>query len=676
MKRMTTAAMSALFSIFLLGFQYSPAWAQSENEPVPMAAVPAAEVSPSEEIAPTRANFSNRASTEAYIDGVIQSLMAADNIAGVSLAIVKDGEVFLAKGYCFSNLEARTPVDSSSMFRIGSISKTFVWTALMQLVEEGQITLDDPVNDHLPVNFQIPDGGYDEPIRIWHLMSHSPGFEDGGIGYLFSNSADLTMTLDDYLLNYRPDRVRPAGVTTSYSNYGAALAGKIVAHVSAMGFEDYMDARIFAPLGMSSSSFREPLGDDARDGHPTSLSDELAARISSGFEWKKGWFEEGDFEWITSVAPAGSVSSSADDMALFMLAHLGFGANENGRMLSEESQATMRELTFSNAESINGLAHGFIQYTMPGEYDAWGHGGDTIYFHSNMIMVPELDLGIYVSTNSIGGGGIRNGLPNLIVEHFFTDGALAKLTPPEDFAERGQRFAGTYEINRRSYSKLERIFGIPGSFMTVSVDEEGYLLLTAGPNTSRWVETAPLTFRNVKNGSVIAFREDEDGTITQFLIAFGIMAGDRVGFFSGPNWFFMIVGLAVLGSIGAITGSILRRKREITQTVYEKYGSRIIAANALTWILFFVLFGLGLAPLAGGPTAPFDPFPSTLLFLSLWAALIGALLSLAGMASLYPVWQAKSWPLWRRIRHSVVVVVFFTFALTLNYWNLIGFKYF
>lgn len=150
-----------------------------------------------------------------------------------------------------------------SLFRIGSASKTFTWTVIMQLVEEGRLSLDYPVNDHLPPALQVPDQGYDEPIRVRHLMTHSPGFEDTALGHLFVRDPGAVLSLEEYLARYRPARVRPPGVVTAYSNYGVSLAGAKVSAVAGVPFEAYVERRILEPLGMDHTTFREPLGEDA-----------------------------------------------------------------------------------------------------------------------------------------------------------------------------------------------------------------------------------------------------------------------------------------------------------------------------------------------------------------------------------------------------------------------------
>ncbi|HEY8351667.1 MAG TPA: serine hydrolase domain-containing protein, partial [Sphingomonadales bacterium] len=173
------------------------------------------------------------AELETYLDGVVKAEMGARKLVGAAISIVKDGEVIFAKGYGFEDLERRVPVDPAmTLFRPGSVSKLFTWTAIMQLVEQGKIDLDADVNRYL-TQFQIPEA-FGAPVTIRNLLTHSGGFEDGGIGYLFVESPDEIVPLAESLARHIPGRVRPpttdfaSGTGVAYSNYGTALAGLIV----------------------------------------------------------------------------------------------------------------------------------------------------------------------------------------------------------------------------------------------------------------------------------------------------------------------------------------------------------------------------------------------------------------------------------------------------------------
>ncbi|MFV9630163.1 MAG: serine hydrolase domain-containing protein [Methanosarcinales archaeon] len=192
---------------------------------------------------------------EAFIDGVMVAQMEAYYIPGATISVVKDGELFFAKGYGYADMEYGKPVIANeTLFRIGSVSKLFTWTAVMQLAEQGKLDLNADVNTYL-TDFKIPDT-YPEPITLAHLMTHTAGFED--YHRIFARSADDIEPLGEYLANNMPARVRPPGEFIAYSNYGTSLAGYIVEEVSSMPFDVYIEENIYKPLDIQRSTFRQP----------------------------------------------------------------------------------------------------------------------------------------------------------------------------------------------------------------------------------------------------------------------------------------------------------------------------------------------------------------------------------------------------------------------------------
>ena len=188
--------------------------------------------------------------------GFVPYALAAGDIAGAVVVVVKDGAVLVQKGYGHADVEARTPVDpAATLFRPGSVSKLFTWTAVMQLVEQGKLDLDADVNQYL--DFEIParDG---TPVTLRQAMTHTTGFEEQ-IRALITADPDEITPLGDALKYWVPERIHVPGATPAYSNYATALAGYIVERVSGESFDDYIERHSFQPLGMDRSSFRQPL---------------------------------------------------------------------------------------------------------------------------------------------------------------------------------------------------------------------------------------------------------------------------------------------------------------------------------------------------------------------------------------------------------------------------------
>jgi len=185
---------------------------------------------------------------EAFLDAFFTEKMEEMHIPGAAFVMVKDGDIFLMKGYGYANLEKQIPVDpEQTIFRIGSVSKLFTWTTAMQALEKGLLELDTDVNRYLK-NFQLPTT-YAEPVTLHHLMTHTAGFEDRWIGYR-TYDEDKVLEFGQFMASNIPDRVTAPGSVHSYSNYGTDLAGYLVEQVSGTSFSEYVEKNIFQPLGM------------------------------------------------------------------------------------------------------------------------------------------------------------------------------------------------------------------------------------------------------------------------------------------------------------------------------------------------------------------------------------------------------------------------------------------
>src|SRR5262245_30240763 len=198
----------------------------------------------------------DRAELEAFIDGIMVANLRDKHVAGATISVVKDGALLFAKGYGFADVAKRRPTDPErSLFRIGSTSKLFTWTAVMQLVEQGKLDLDADVNRYL--DFKIP-ATFPQPITLRHIMTHTPGFEEDSRDLISDDSTTL-IPLGRWLATHIPGRVRPPGTFASYSNYATALAGYIVQRTSGTPWDDYIEQHVLAPLGMMQTATRQPL---------------------------------------------------------------------------------------------------------------------------------------------------------------------------------------------------------------------------------------------------------------------------------------------------------------------------------------------------------------------------------------------------------------------------------
>src|SRR5437763_126453 len=380
---------------------------------------------------------------EAFLDGLIPAQLQNRDIAGAVVSVVKDGRVLLEKGYGYADFVAKKPVVADkTLFRPGSISKVFTAIAVMQLVEQGKLDLDRDINNYL--DFALPQT-YPEPITLRRLLTHTAGFEET-LKNLFVPSAREMRPLRDYLIAAMPARIFPPGEVPSYSNYGLTLAGYIVERVSGEPFEKYIAAHILDPLRMEHSTFAQPL--------PPALEPEMSVGYLAAAEGPR------KFEFVTA-APAGALSATASDMSRLMLALLGEGSIDGATILKPDSVRAMETREFELHPDLHAIGFILMDYSMNGQRIV-GHGGDTIYFHSDLMLIPEAHIGLFISYNSAGSrpGGGRTELLRACMNRYFPEPVTALPSIDLKTAQSdGRAVRGIYTGSRRAESTLLKVAG-------------------------------------------------------------------------------------------------------------------------------------------------------------------------------------------------------------------------
>lgn len=438
--------------------------------------------------APAGVNLLTKADVDAWLDGYLPYALKSGDIAGAEVAIVKDGQILTTRGYGYADVEKRRPIDPAKiLFRPGSVSKLVTWTAVMQLVDEGKLDLDRDVNTYL--DFKIPprDG---KPVTLLQILTHTAGFEETAKD-LIAYDPKYAMPLGAYLKRYTPKRIFAPGTTPAYSNWGTALAGYVVERVSGMPFDDYIETRIFAPLGMVNTSFRQPL--------PARLQANLARGYSRASE------EPTPFEFVVP-APAGSMSSTATDMARFMIAHL-----EGGRgILSPRAWRTMHNSPLTLLPPLNRMQLGFFETNVNGR-KVNAHLGDTMGFHTSLHLFMRERTGLYVSFNSGGkegaAGALRGAMFQDFADRYFPGTQRDGRVDPKVAAEHAKLMSGNWIASRRPDSNFLKLINLIGQ-TSISANDKGELIVSSllGPNgvPRRWVEIAPYVWRDVDSDDRLA----------------------------------------------------------------------------------------------------------------------------------------------------------------------------
>lgn len=599
---------------------------------------------------------------ESFMDSVMNEHMVDYNIPGATISVVNTTDVLFSKGYGYANLEEQTSVSpNETLFRVASISKLFTFTAVMQLVEQGLLDLDTDVNTYLS-EFKIPDT-YPEPITLSHLMSHTPGFEEKIFTFL-PRSLDDLLSLEEYLSTRMPERIRPPGEISAYSNYGAALAGYIVAQVANTNFDEYIEDNIFNPLNMTHSSFRQPL--------PSGLLTDVVTEYS----YEEGNYYPQEFGAIHAT-PAGSLSSTAIDMANFMIAHLQNGSFGGNRILQESTAQLMHTRHFSHDPRITGWAHGFMEDTINNQSIIW-HGGDLAFSHSALVLVPEHNTGLFVCYSGGGSAVTRNMLLYEFFDHYFPIADSAEVEPPEDFRKRAGKFTGIYRTTRTDYSSLMVAPLLVFNTIRIDAKRDGTLMVIGLASTDIFfVEIDHLLFRYVDGSLLMSFREDSKGRITyMFIDRNPTIAYEKLTGFESIG-FILTVLILCLGTflsvllvelIVFIYNRVKHKEKTPSPVLTHVARGMILGTSALN-----ILFVLGLTiTLLTADLA--TKIPAILIVL-----LIIPILTTISSAGLIPltvfVWKDKYWNIVKRVHYSVTTFLAVVFVLWLFYWNLLGFHF-
>lgn len=427
-----------------------------------------------------RHDLQNPAELSGVFDTVVSKRMERYHIPGVALAVVKDGKLHWSKGYGYADLETKTPVEADkTIFRIGSITKVFTATAVMQLVDEGKVNLDEEINKFLNDKLAYRNG---VPVTLHHLLPHSEGFRE--IPGRRTSSADKILPLRVFLKD-RLVQDHYAGELGTYGTYGMALSGLLVENISGMPYRDYLQKKLFAPLQMTHTN-------------ATDIPEENKKFFATGYDYSGEEYKKMAFEYYHTF-PASDVNSTATDMASFMLMLLNDGRYRDKRILSPHSATQMKTTQFRNDPRLVGYTNGLFESTINGTKAVY-HGGVMDGYASLMYLWPEKNLGLFMVCNR-EEHAFLNSLLNNFLYYFFPAPAAPVDRPDPSLKTNMAKFAGNFQ--RPGAPKID-----------ITVNGDSTLSFWGG----RWLQVEPLLFR-VTNGTLdtgedlIAFKENKKGEI-------------------------------------------------------------------------------------------------------------------------------------------------------------------
>jgi CubicO group peptidase (beta-lactamase class C family) len=596
---------------------------------------------------------------ERFLDETIAAQLADHEVPGATVSVVKDGKLLFAKGYGVANIEESRPVVASeTLFRIGSVTKLFTWTAVMQLVEQGRLDLNADVNSYLET-LEIP-ATHPQPITMAGLMTHTAGFEDRQLG-LSVLEEERSRPLDAALAADMPARIYAPGEVTAYSNYGAALAGHIVEQISGEPLDAYLQRHVLEPLDMRHSTLRQE------------LRRELSGDLAVSYQEVNGTLEPLPREYFDFV-PAAGMSATATDMAHFMIAHLQEGRFADGRILKHATAQDMHRQHFTNDPRLSGMTLGFAEQRH-GDERILMHPGSTNFeqFQSYLMLMPGRGLGLFASFNSVGGGPAKGAVVQAFLDRYVPQPAPRQTEGVEDYAQRAPHFEGSYQSTRTTKSNIEKLAGLIPSAVEVSANADGTLAIAGGPlgDARRWLEVEPLLFREVGGWEEVAFAADSTGSVTS------MFADDLpiVGFTKQQWWeqsrlhlglLAGSMGVFLTAAIGLPIAGLRNRWRHGSTTRGARLTRGLAWLASLLFVAFPVVLAVGLADLERG----ISPLARSALAVGLAGAAVAAALAVGAALA----WRNRYWGFAGRVYITVIAVTALEFVWFLNHWNVLGFR--
>ena len=332
------------------------------------------------------------------VDRAIKQVIEEFQAVGVSAVVVKGGEIVYNKSFGFKDLESRTPLRNDHLMRIASISKSFTATALMQLVEQGKISLDDDVSEL--IGFRVRNPRFpNTPITLRMLLSHTATIRDKG-GYFTLDRINPAINGDceDAYFDYEP------GTSYRYSNLGLNLAGAVLEKVTGVRFDEYIKKNILDPLGLY-GGYNVDMLDQSRLATLYRFRKDKLVKATQAYKSIADEMSTYILGYSAPIfSPTGGVKMTAHDLAIYMMMHMNYGEYNGVRIISEESAKLMQTPVWKGRTRYGLCLCEYTKYINDEEYNGEekpliGHSGGAQGLKSMMIWSPVDGWGIIVMTN-------------------------------------------------------------------------------------------------------------------------------------------------------------------------------------------------------------------------------------------------------------------------------------
>ena len=586
------------------------------------------------------------------LEATVDSLLQENNIPGAGIALVHQDSVIWSGGVGYADYEDKKPVTVNHLFRVGSISKTFVAMGIMQLVEEGKLSLDDKVQELVPsVEIKNP-WKESDPVRVKHLLEHTSGFDDMHFSEFYNTQHDPNISLEKALSINPKSRVvrwRP-GTRYSYSNPGYAVAGFIIEKITGQSYEEYLRRSILKPLDMMQSSF--------------AYSDSVKQEMVTGY---KGKYNPVEYQHIY-LRPAGMLHSSPADMAKFVQLLLNDGSLDGQKIIADSLLSRM-ETTKTTLAAKHGFTKGYglgITHSEMAGYPNLNHNGGIDGFLAQYMYFPEYDLGYVLLLNSSNGfGDIREAITKLLLQNVKKPEPQSIVDLPREQLEQYEGYYASRSPRNQLFMPLDVL--LAGLTLEVSDDTLRSKGFMESPKSLLPVSEKKFRRKDKKTASAFFMDTKEYGQVMQHDSDFYVKTG---------RWKKYVYRGAFFGGLGLLATLLLFSLFWIPFEIYRKYSSKHtpFSYQSLFWWPFVALCSVGLLVLGASQLELLTIGERTAEAMAITVATY-----LFGISSIGALWTSlHSWtkeihPA-MKIYFSLISVTLIGFTLFLIYWDWMGLR--
>jgi len=592
----------------------------------------------------TQLDINNKDEVEKYFDEHLAKLLKKYPVPGGVVSVVRDGKVYFAKGFGYQDPGKTKPVNNDSVFRIGSVTKSFTATAIMQLVEQGKLDLHADINKYLKGFKVVGKGG--KKVTIHNLLTHTAGFDES-LDHFITGKKHIP--LDVVVKKYMPKMIVEPGVEPIYSNYGFGLLGYIVQVVSGQTYEEYMQQHIFDPLNMKDTTLL------------------VASNGVKSYDVKNGKYVSMKATDL-NLRPAGTIWSTASDMANYMMGQLQTGPYK-GSVINEETSKEMQTPHFTVHPGVSGFGYNYYQDMLWKNHQPVQHGGSAEGFKAHIYLIPDLKLGVFMSTNSTQGRLLITDFFDQFHKDFFPQSYKHTISSnPTSKKELDQTVSGSYITNRHVHhgrGKFVQLLNLPENKIK-AVDDGMIELKTTDGHKKVFIEKEKNLFAEKNGPDSMAFYKTPEGdthySISSLPVSYGKVTGMHV--MSKLILFIVLVVPTILAiffyPIGWLIRKILKKSSDPKVTKFRRISWLSVTLNTIYLVYAFLV-----QEAAYSQDTPSLAIPSVI-------AIVALLLNLWLIPQLSSILKAKLISKWATFVFIFMIVFGLIFTANMMYWNLLG----